>query len=428
MPPHNLQAEQGVLGAVFRSQDVLDSVRLRADDFYEPRHQQVWTAMLEARQQGHACDLVTVLDRLTRSGIDADPSYLTQLADSSALAGRAADYAELVTDCAVRRTLIQRSYEMAHAAQDLAHPLEEAAAMAQGLADAACETRFDESGQAPPQVCAGFLEYLERIQEQVGVGIQTQFEGLNRLTGGFFPGEVTILAARPGCGKTAMALNLGMYSLVQDHPIGIFSLEMPKNALLARLCAAACDVDAQAFRTGQFRGGEIEAMQGFMDKLSQRTWRVYDRTGLTVTEMRSQARRWKREMGVEMLILDYLQLIKPDRRGGSREQEVAEASRSIKEMALELDVPVLLLAQLNREAEKSAKPMLSHLRESGSVEQDADIVLFLSGMSAGVGGDVAQVDLDVAKGRSNSCGGVKLNFLRRFLRFEERMEENGNGY
>lgn len=418
MPPNNPDAEIGLLGAVFRDNGVLDDVRVSPSDFYRPEHGTVWHAMLELSGAGRPIDLVTVLDQLARMGTPIDATYLCQLAESCPIASRAGDYGAMVSECSTRRRLIAKAQEMGTAARNMTQPLDVSVKLAQEAADESLDPRLDEGGQRPEQICARFDSYLDRIQEQGGGGIATQFRKLDLLTGGLFPGEVNILAARPGCGKTAIALNLGMYALVTGNPTGMISLEMPGYQLMARLSAASCSVDAQRFRTGKFVGDELARIKAFNAKMEKLPFRMYDQPSITPTGIRSQARRWKREIGLKFLIIDYLQLIRPDARGGSREQEVAEASRTIKELALELDVPVLLLAQLNRDAEKTKKPMLSQLRESGAVEQDADIVLFLSGMQATEARDVVDVDLDVAKGRSNACGTVPLQFLRRFLRFE----------
>lgn len=407
-----------MLGAAFRDASVLWDAHVRPEDFYVPAHRDLWEVILELDKAGTQPDLVTVMDQYQRMGKKCDAVWLANVAESVPAASRAAHYAEMVRDCARRRVLIQSGMELSVAARDMTRPVDDVVKLAQDAADKASDPGVDEGGQTPDRVCDGFMQYVERVQEQGGGGIETQFPRLNQLIGGLFPGEINILAARPGCGKTAMALNLGLYAIVCGHGVGVVSLEMPSHSLMARMGSSSCDVDAQHFRTGQFYAGEVERLREFAGKMSKQRFRIYDRTGITPTGIRSQARRWKREMGLDLLIIDYLQLIRPDTRGGTRDQEVAEASRTIKELALELDIPVLLLAQLNREAEKTAKPMLSQLRESGAVEQDADIVMFLSGMKTTDERDVVEVDLDVAKGRSNSCGTCRLHFVRRFLRFE----------
>jgi replicative DNA helicase len=418
LPPHNPDAEIGLLGAVFRDASVLWDAHVRPEDFYVPAHRDLWAAFLDLDKEGNGVDLVTVVDQFSRSGKKVDAVWLARVAESMPSVGRAGEYATMVREAARRREMITRSMELGSLARDLTRPLDDAIRLAQETADAGADPGVCETGQRPDQVCDHFLSYVDRVQEQGGGGIATQFDRLNWLIGGLFPGEIVILAARPGCGKTAMALNLGMYAIVSGCGVGVISLEMPSDALMARLGAASCDVDAQHFRTGKFWTGEVDKLRAFAGKMRSQRFRIYDRPGITPTGIRAQARRWHREMGLDLLIIDYLQLIRPDSRAGSREQEVAEASRTIKELALELNVPVLLLAQLNRDAEKTKKPMLSQLRESGAVEQDADIVLFLSGMRATEDRDVIDVDLDVAKGRSNACGTVQLNFVRRFLRFE----------
>ena len=254
--------------------------------------------------------------------------------------------------------------------------------------------------------------------------------GINEYIGGYAPGEVAILAGRPGTGKTALALCEAGYFISKGHPGGIFSLEMRSARLALRFFSQRANVDAQRFRDGKFTGEDMGKVLEGTDWLAKKDdmLRFWDRPGLTPQELRAQVRKWKREIGIQWIIIDYIQKLRGDRRYSSREQEVADISRGIVEAAGEYDVAVLCLAQLNREADKSKTPLLSQLRESGAIEADADIITFIVPWSALDKGESVEVQIDVAKGRSSKTGSLKAWYRRRYLRFENQAyQRQGEG-
>jgi len=330
--------------------------------------------------------------------------------------------ARAVKDASRRRAIVSGCQSAIESAQNYAVTLDEAQ---QALHDT-LRSVADIKSKSPERVgdlVPGYLESLIQLQKSGGVvGIGTQFADLDRLTGGFCPGEVVILAGRPGTGKTALALNIAYSAARRGVCCGVFSLEMPAQQLLSRIYASSARVDAQRFRNGRFSQDDWQRIHTASDEISRMPLLFSDRSAIKPTQIREKARIWQQDHGLRMMVIDYLQLISPESRGQSREREVADISRAVKTTAVDLGIPILLLAQLNREAEQAARPKLSHLRESGAVEQDADIVLFLRPWKVDTGEEYPVVELDIAKGRSNACGTVKLTYAKRHLLFGSHQE------
>ena len=254
--------------------------------------------------------------------------------------------------------------------------------------------------------------------------ILTPYEQLNFITGGMHSGEMITLAGRPGTGKTALALNCAVSAMFAGNRVGVFSLEMSQRSLAERMCAATMSINAQVFRTRNFSHVDIELIRSFQKHADQMTAKVFDSPRIDPDVMRAECRKWKRSMGLDLVVIDYLQLVQSasSRKESNREREVAEISRAVKQLAIELDIPVLLLAQLNRSVEnrEDKTPRLSDLRESGSIEQDSDMVWFLTPWDTSKADlPVVDVKLSVAKSRSSSTGSLNLQYVRRFLRFDE---------
>ena len=426
-PPNNPEAEQAVLAALFVRPAALDGVAalLAPESFHSPAHRHVFAAMLALQADARPIDLLTVAERMRAAAtLEAAGGtlYLAQLAASAAVTANCVQHAKIVKDCATRRALITIGSHIIEEAFDPARPTAEAARFAPSLDAVAVGAELGNASVTPAQYLDAYLADVTRIQQQGGLaGIATPWEGLNRLTAGLVPGEVTVLAGRSGTGKTAMALNIAEHAARRGHPVGILSLEMTRHGLTNRFMAAGALVDAQRFRNASLREQDWQKLYEYAAIFQTLPLLICDKRELRPSGLRALCRSWKREHGLSLLVLDYLQLMRPETRDAIREREVAEISRSLKLLAVDLEIPILVLAQLNREAEKEKRPRLGHLRESGAIEQDADIILFIiPWRNAHDAPEAVDVELDVAKGRNNAVGTVRLSYLRQFLAFGNR--------
>ncbi|MBI5520246.1 MAG: AAA family ATPase [Desulfovibrio sp.] len=425
VPPHSSAAEQSVLGACLsrpgKALDVLDGVQ--PDIFYSPAHRNIAEAMLRLLADGQPVDLVTVTDRMQSLGTlhsSGGPVYLAELSCSPVSSVSATRHVDIIRGHARRRAVIEIAQGLIESAYDPQKNHAQYAAEVQPVIDSILEDRVNVPSQRPSQVAQEAYAAIERMSQGHGELMKSSLYGLNELIGGYVPGEVSILAGRPGTGKTALALCEAKYLLKKGHPGGIFSLEMKNARLAQRFFAQHASVDAQRFRDGKFTDEDMAKVLAGTDWLAKMDDRLrfWDRPGLTVSEFRAQIRKWKREIGIKWIVVDYVQKLRADKRCNSREQEVAEISRGVTEAAGEYDVAVLLLAQLNREADTAKTPLLSQLRESGALEADADIIIFIKPWDARTAGDVVSVQLDVAKGRSSRTGSTEAWYRRKYLRFE----------
>lgn len=427
--PHDPEVEQGLLGALIVKPERLDDVLplISAEDFYLPAHQIIFKCICRLVAELGQLDLVSLASALRDSGeldgVGGTPA-LAGLADGVVLPSQAGYMAGVVRDMSRRRQAMRVAIEVYQAAADRTVGIDEVAVSTSGLVDRVLADKLDTGRQTPVQVVRDFEEWLDSATDS-GQGVPLPFPRLQNMTGGFLPGEMIVLAARPSNGKTALALNMSLYALSQGKRVGIVSLEMRSRALMSRLSAMARSIDAQRFRNRTLTVEDRRSIAEFCARFKAAPVRMWDEPEFSPGRMRAVVRSWKRQLGgLDLLVVDYLQLMGSDQVDGrmsyNREQEVARISKAIKRLALGEEVPVMVLAQLNRQAEKDAKPMLSHLRESGSLEQDADFVLFLSFWDPRVAGNEVDVDLDVAKGRSSQTGTVPLSYVRPFLRFQDR--------
>lgn len=421
-----------MLGAVLQRAERLDDVLpiLTADDFYFPQHRIIFKGILRLIETHDVVDLVSLASMLETTGelshVGGTP-YISSLFRSFTFGSNTPVWAATVRDLARRRRVMELAVKMYAAAADKASDVQEVAAGASNLVDGVLADKIDTGRQTPREVVRDYMEWLDAATDS-GVGVPLPFEKAQRMTGGFLPGEMIVLAARPSNGKTALALNICSHLLSEGKKVGIVSLEMRTRSLMSRLASMSLNIDAQKFRNRTFNDEDKIQLKGFCDRFLARSVRFWDEPdNFSPSRMRAIVKSWKRQMGgLDFLVIDYLQLMGSDQIDGrvsySREQEVARISKAIKRLALGEDVPIMVLAQLNRQAEKDSKPMLSHLRESGSLEQDADFVLFLSFWDPRTVGHEVDLDLDIAKGRSSQTGTVPVTFIRPFLRFYERPE------
>jgi len=432
--PHNLDAERSILGAILLDNHALDlaSEKLRPEEFFLDQHRRIYERMVTLREGQHAIDLVTLTDDLARRGeLDAagGPAYLAQLVDGVPRVSNIEHYARIVREKALLRNLIhtahtiqQRALEAEEDADDL---LDDAESQIFQLA----EERIRAGFVGVKDVVKESFERLHRIltEGRKVTGLSTGYQQLDSLTSGLQDSELIIVAARPSMGKTALALNIAENVAVraeEPRTVAIFSLEMSKESLLLRMIAANAQIDAHKFRTGRLSHADWAKMTGALGGLGEAPLWIDDSGSATVVEIGAKARRLKRDKGLSLIIVDYLQLISGRGRFSNRVEEVSGISRGLKGLAKELKVPVLVLSQLTRAPEREErKPQLADLRESGAIEQDADVVMFIHRPNF-YKPDLSEeerrrAELIIAKQRNGPTDRINFVFFEKFTRFEE---------
>ncbi|MGO9642823.1 MAG: replicative DNA helicase [Candidatus Acidiferrales bacterium] len=431
--PQNLDAERSVLGAILIDNNALNVAleRLRADDFLSDYNRRIYQQMVALGEAQQAIDLVTLTDQLHRHGeLEAagGAAYIAQLLDGVPRVTNVEHYVRIVKEKAILRNLIHAT----HAIQEQALEAEEDADAILDRAESSifqlAEDRARVGLVSMREVVTENMERLHRIiSEGLKVtGLATGYPELDNLTSGLQGSELIILAARPSVGKTALALNIAENVAVRsDEPraVAIFSLEMSKESLLMRLLASLAPVDAHKFRTGHLSRDDWRVMTEAMGKLSQAPLWIDDAGSISVVEIGAKARRLKRDKGLDLLIVDYLQLIAGRGRFSNRNEEVTSITRGLKGLAKELKVPVLVLSQLTRAPEREdRRPQLADLRESGAIEQDADVVMFIHRPNAfkteEAPDERARTELVIAKQRNGPTDRVNLVFRSQYTRFE----------
>lgn len=432
IPPHSVEAERSVLGAILLDKEILISlsVQLQAIHFYREVHRQIYQVMLDLYIDNEPVDLITVSDRLAGKGKLEDIggiAFLNELADSTPVISNAPSYAKIVYEKYLLRQLISLGSDIVASsfdpAGDTAILLEEAEQRIFKL------SQLRESRDAVPLVTVlhDIYDSLNAATTAGAVsGVPTGYSSLDRLTHGFQKGDLIILAARPSVGKTALSLNIAMNAAIRGNvPVAFFSLEMPKEQLALRMLCAESVVRSEAVRNGSLTDKDWERLaRGIQDLSSARIF-IDDSPALPVMEMRSKARRLKAEHNIGLIVVDYLQLLRHQYRSENRQQEVAEITRTLKATARELEIPVLALAQLSRASEQRSdrRPNLSDLRESGEIEQASDLVMFIyredyqnqqTPSSEGAG----LVEIILGKHRNGPTGLVPLVFRKEYGRFE----------
>ena len=389
VPPQALEVERAVLGAMLIEKEAVPKVIELLDEtsFYSPTHEKIFKAMVSLFEKGEPIDSVTVVEELRRAGkLDSadDPLFVTQLTMNVTSSANVEYHARIVLEKALMRSLISASSEVATRAysstEDALDLLDEAEAKIFQIS----ERRLKKTSKPIKTLVHDAIEALQEIHGKHGgvTGVPTGFTELDTLTGGFQKSDLIIIAGRPSHGKTALALSLARNAaLHKEKPtaVAIFSLEMSELQLVIRLLSMEAKVRAQDLRTGRLRDEEWRSIPRAADKLSAAKIFIDDSAALSILELRAKARRLKAEHGIGMLIVDYLQLVQGPRNSERREQEISMISRSLKALAKELEIPVVALSQLNRavESRTDRRPALADLRESGAIEQDADVVMFV---------------------------------------------------
>jgi replicative DNA helicase len=443
--PHNLDAEKAVLGSVLLDPQMCDEVALlvRPDDFYADAHRTLYAHLLEMHDQGSRIDATLLMERLRRSGDLAQvggAAYLAEVAQSVPYAAHAVYYARIVRDKATLRDLIHAGTEILRDAFDDTVEPEQVVGEAEQKIFAVHDRRTTDQVVTIQNLLVEAFERIDaRLERGEGVGVPTGLTDLDNLTGGLHDSEFVVLAARPSMGKTALATCIAENVAVESRVPTLFvSLEMARLELAQRMLCSQGRIDAKKFRSGFLSGDDRRALVKASAGLGEAPLWIDDSPTRTVTEIAATARRMKRKQDLGLVVIDYLQLIQPDNPKDQRQEQVARIARRLKALARELRIPVLCLAQLNRQAEagkEGHRPRLSHLRESGAIEQDADVVMFIhreeyycrSHEEAQQSGVAGLAEVIVAKQRNGPTGAIKLTWLDRFTRFEnlagERHEE-----
>jgi replicative DNA helicase len=430
--PNNLDAERSVLGAVLLDNNALNAAveNLKPEDFFLDQHRRVFTQMIALSESQQAIDLVTLTDALHRRG-DLDASggapYLASLADGLPRVTNIEHYARIVKEKAILRNLIHATHSIQQRAFEGEDGADAILDNAESSIFALAEDRI-RAGLIPVKdIVNQNFERLEKIfrEGKSITGISTGYTELDKLTSGLQPSELLILAARPSQGKTALALNLAENIAIRaNQPVAMFSLEMSKESLLQRLVASVAQIDAHKFRTGHLSREDWRRMTEALGQIASSPIWIDDAGSISVLEIGAKARRLKRDKGLSLVIVDYLQLITARGRFGNRQEEVASISRGLKGLAKELQIPVLVLSQLTRAPERDERgPQLSDLRESGAIEQDADVVMFIYRphfFKAGATPEEREeTELRIAKQRNGPTDTVRFVFRSRLTRFEE---------
>jgi len=428
VPPQNLDAERAVLGSLLLVNEHIGQVidTISADEFYSRAHHAIYAGILDLYNRGEAIDFLTLQDELHRRGdLEAvgGVEYLAGLTDVVPSAANVRHYARIVRETAALRALIQAATDILSTAYQQGEPADQLLDEAESRIFQIAEQRLATDPIPLKDVVKRAMEHIESIHDRGSriTGLATGFFELDELTAGFQPGEFIVLAARPSVGKTTLALNLAEHVAVNDgKAVGLFSLEMSKQQLAQNLLCLHRRLDAQRLRKGMLNQEERSELRLAAEVLYQAPIYLNDSPSLSPLSLRAKARRLKRQHDIQLVIIDYMQLMEPPP-GDSRQQQVAEISRSLKGLARELAIPVLALSQLNRspEAREDHRPRLADLRESGAIEQDADVVILLHRDDAyDPNKNPGVTELEVAKQRNGPTGRVRLTFLRECLRFE----------
>lgn len=428
--PKNIEAEEALLGSLLIDPDVITHVAdlVEPGDFYLARHGEIYDVIRRLFDQGAPIDFVTVVEELERRDKLQDVggrAYIASLVNAVPTAINAYQYAQIVQEKSILRQLIAAAADIARKAYDDAQDVDEIVNEAEKLIFAIAERGLDQDLVPIVDVVPEVIEDIRRLAERGDdvLGVPSGFTDLDKMLGGFQKSDLVILAARPGMGKTSMALNIALHAAKQKLRVAIFSLEMSREQLVQRLLSQEARINSHALRQGKIHGPEAWDRLMMAASVLQ-SLRIYidDTAALTPFELRTKARRLYAEHGLDLLIVDYMQLMHSGRRSENRVQEISYISRTMKQLARELKVPVIALSQLSRQVESRAgkRPQLSDLRESGSIEQDADVVMFIHRDDNEQEGEATNIaHIIVAKHRHGPTGVVDLFFEQRFTQFAD---------
>ncbi len=431
VPPQNLEAERAVLGAILMDNETVYTVMeiLEPSAFYQPSHRLIFSTMLDLSERGEPIDIVTLTDRLRSAGsLDkaGGPDYIPTLADEVPTSAGVANYAKIVKEKATLRNLIETSSEIVQDCFDAPGDVDQLLDEAERRIFAISEERIRSGFLSMKEIVKSSFKTIESLYEKKEhiTGVPSGFADIDELTSGFQSSDLIIIAGRPSMGKTAFCLNVAQYASMQKQlTVAVFSLEMAKEQLVMRMLCSEARIDAHRLRSGFLGQTDWPKLSTAAGRLADAALYIDDTPALSSMEMRAKTRRLKADKGLDLVIVDYLQLMSSRSRSDSREQEISEISRSLKALAKELGVPVVALSQLNRgvESRMDKRPILADLRESGAIEQDADVIIFIyrdevynkESMEKGI------AEIIIGKQRNGPVGTRKLTWLDKYTRFED---------
>lgn len=433
IPPHNIEAEQALLGSMFLSSEAVEVTvsMVRREDFYRPTHQRIFEAVEYLYGRGAPVDQVSVADRLEATNAleqIGGKAYLLDITGVVPTAANAVRYAEIVQRTSMLRDLIGAAGHIAALGYEAPDDMQEVVEEAERTLFEVTNKRVSSNFQGMEELLHVSFRQLEELferQEHIS-GVPTGFEDLDKLLAGMHRADLIILAARPSVGKTALALNISVNAAKAGTAVALFSLEMAAEQLIQRVLCSEARINSQDVRTGRIKDADWTSIHRAMGHLAELEFYVDDTPSISILEVRAKARRQLRDKPNGLIVVDYLQLMQPqNRRSENRQTEIAEISRGLKILAKELNVPVLALSQLSRAVEQRAgkRPQLSDLRESGAIEQDADVVMFIDRNTDPRPDDEedrpqkGMADIIVAKHRNGPTGSVPLVFNERYTKF-----------
>jgi len=438
LPPQNIEAEQSILSSILIDPDpaaLFDTLEiLSPEDFYKTAHQNIFEAVCGLVAKNEPVDLITVKNHLQETGLleaVGGGAYLAELVESAPYAVNIRHYATIIKNKSVLRRLIENASTIARQCFENPTDVESVIDFAERSVFEVAEKKTNKAYFQLNQIIKSNISTISANQGKWITGVASGFERLDNMTSGFQNSDLIILAARPSMGKTAFALNIARNAAVSSGlPVAFFSLEMSKEQLSMRLLTAEARVNAFRLRSGHISKEDWIKITDAASLLDTVPIYIDDSAGLTVMEIRAKARRMKKEKNIGLIVVDYLQLMRPTTTGERRDLEVSEMSRSLKSLAKELDIPIIVLSQLNRAPEQNhdKRPLLSHLRESGSLEQDADVVLFIYRdevyNKAEDNANRGVAEIIIGKQRNGPIGKVFLQFEASYTRFQDLATEN----
>jgi replicative DNA helicase len=433
LPPQNVEAEQSVLGGILIENEAINKVMeiLTFDDFYRDAHRRIFNALISLSERDEPADLITLTNELRKiDQLDSigGASYLASLIDSVPTAANIEYYAKIVKEKAILRKLIETSTDIITQSYEDRGDVEGFLDEAERAIFEISEKRVKPSFYFIRDIVKESFKTIERLFEkkELVTGVPSGLKELDGLTAGFHPSDLIIVAGRPSMGKTALCLNLAQYAAIEKRiPVAIFSLEMSKEQLVIRMLCSEARVEGTRLRTGFLTESDWPKLTLAAGNLSDAPIFIDDSAAISVLELRAKSRRLKGDYGLGMLIIDYLQLMKGRTRVESRQQEISEISRSLKALAKELNIPVIAVSQLSRKTEErqGMRPQLSDLRESGAIEQDADLILFLYRDEvynrSEDNPNKGKAEVIIGKQRNGPIGKIEMAFLDKFTTFKE---------